>query len=297
MMKDEIVIAEALDGQVRIHAACTTALVDEARRKHGCMPTSAAALGRTLTVTAIMASDLKAENEKITSIFNGHGPAGTVLAQADGAGNVKGFIGDPGLYMTRPDGHLAVGAAIGTKGTLTVSRDMGLKEPYTGSVDIQTGEVGDDFAYYFALSEQTPSVVGVGVLVDPDGSIKASGGLIYQLLPDASEEAIEFCEKTAKDQKPVSTLIDQGHDLETIIHTYFPDAKIMEHRDVRWHCGCSREHFLEALTTLKDSDLQEMIDDGKGAEITCEYCSSKYHYSSEELKEVLEKKHSHVENR
>ena len=168
MMKDEIVIAEALDGQIRIHAACTTALVEHARKHHHCMPTSAAALGRTLTVTAIMASDLKGENEKVTAMFNGHGPAGTVLAQADAKGNVKGFIGDPNLYLVREDGHLAVGQAIGTDGNLTVSRDMGLKEPFTGVSKIQSGEVGDDFAYYFAISEQTPSVVGVGVLVSPD---------------------------------------------------------------------------------------------------------------------------------
>ena len=169
MMKDEIVIAEALDGQIIIHAACTKALVEQARKHHHCMPTSAAALGRTLTVTAIMASDLKGENEKVTAMFNGHGPAGTVLAQADAKGNVKGFIGDPNLYLVREDGHLAVGQAIGTDGNLTVSRDMGLKEPFTGVSKIQSGEVGDDFAYYFAISEQTPSVVGVGVLVSPDG--------------------------------------------------------------------------------------------------------------------------------
>jgi molecular chaperone Hsp33 len=294
-MRDEIVIADALDGQVRIHAACTTRLVEEARIHHHCMPTSAAALGRTMTATAIMASDLKNEKEKITSVLNGHGPAGTVLAQADGAGNVRGFIGDPNLYLVREDGHLAVGQAVGTNGNLTVTRDMGLKDTFSGVSAIQSGEIGDDFAYYFAISEQTPSVVGVGVLVNPDGTIKAAGGLIYQLLPNASEEAIEYCEKVAATQKPVSELIDSDLSLEEIIHTYFEDANILDHRDVRWHCDCSKERFYAGLMTLADSDLEEMINDGKGAECVCQYCNEAYNFTTEELKEILE--HKHVENR
>lgn len=294
-MKDEIVIADALDGQVRIRAARTTEMVEEARKVHHCMPTSAAALGRVMSATAIVASDLKDENEKITTVVNGHGPAGTILVQADGAGNVRGFIGDPNLYMKREDGHLAVGQAVGTNGTLTISRDMGLKEPYTGSVQLQTGEIGDDFAYYFAVSEQTPSVVSVGVLVDPDMSIEASGGLIYQLLPDAKEDAIEFCEKVVKEMKPISELIKEGNALEDIIKTYFPDAQILGHKDIRWHCGCSREKFRESIASLKDSDIQEMIDDGKGADITCQFCNSRYFYDTDELKKILAGKH--VENR
>lgn len=294
-MKDEIVIAEALNGQVRIHAACTTQLVEQARVAHHCMPTSIAALGRTMTVIAIMASDLKNPNEKITAVFNGHGPIGTVLAVADGEGNVKGFVSNPNLYLVREDGHLAVGNAIGTNGTLTVTRDMGMKKPFTGVSQIQTGEVGDDFAYYFAISEQTPSVVGVGVLVHPNGTIQAAGGLIYQLLPNASEEAISFCEQVAKQQKPVSELIDSDMSLEEVIHTYFPDANILQHRDVRWHCDCSKERFHNALLTIADKDLQEMIDDDKGAECVCHYCNAKYHFTTEELKEILEAKH--VEDR
>lgn len=294
-MKDGIVIADALNGQVRIHAACSTQLVEEARKHHHCMPTSAAALGRTMTVTAIMASDLKNPDERITSVFNGHGPAGTVLAQADGKGNVRGFIGDPNLYLVREDGHLAVGQAIGTNGTLTVSKDLGLKEPFTGVAQIQSGEVGDDFAYYFAISEQTPSVVGVGVLVDPNGTIKAAGGLIYQLLPNAGEEAIEFCENAASRQKPVSDLINEADSLEEIIRTYFPDANILDERNIQWYCDCSKDRFHAGLLTLQDTDLKEMIKDGKGAECVCQYCSTPYHFSTDELKEILEEKH--VEDR
>lgn len=294
-MKDEIVIADALEGQVRIHAACTTQLVEEARIHHHCMPTSAAALGRTMTVTAIMASDLKNPDEKITSVFNGHGPAGTVLAQADGKGNVRGFIGDPNLYLVREDGHLAVGQAIGTNGTLTVSKDLGLKEPFTGVSQIRSGEVGDDFAYYFAISEQTPSVVGVGVLVNPDGTIQAAGGLIYQLLPNASEEAIAFCESVASKQKPVSDLINESGSLDEIIRTYFPDAQMLDERNVQWHCDCSKQRFHAGLLTLQDTDLLEMIEEGKGAECVCQYCNTPYQFTTEELKEILDEKH--VEDR
>ena len=289
-MKDLITIAEALNGQVRIHAACTTELVNKARLAHHCMPTSTAALGRTLTATAIMASDLKDEKEKITATINGHGPAGTVLAQADGAGNVRGFIGDPNLYLVKDNGHLDVGKAVGTDGNLTVTRDMGLKDTFSGVSQLQTGEIGDDFAYYFAVSEQTPSVVGVGVLVEPDGSVKAAGGLIYQLMPGASEETIEFCEHVAATQKPVSELIENGDDLETVICTYFPDARMLESKDIRWYCGCSREKFRASIGTLHKDQIEEMIQDGKGAEIVCQFCGTRYFFDTDELKEILKDK-------
>ena len=289
-MNDEIVIAQALNGQVRIHAARTTKMCDDARIAHHCMATSAAALGRVMTVTAIMASDLKNENERITSVINGGGPAGTIIVQAYGNGDVRGFIGDPNLYLVREDGHLAVGQAVGTEGTLTVTRDMGLKEPFRGVTELQTGEIGDDFTYYFAISEQTPSAVGVGVLVAPEGHIRAAGGLIYQLMPGASEETIEFCENIAKTQRPVSELIDSGKDLREIIHMYFPDAEIQDARDVRFHCRCSRQTVRGALAVLKKADLEEMIHDNKGAEVHCQYCNTLYTFTTDELKQILEER-------
>lgn len=289
-MKDEIAIAEACQGMVRIHAAVTTNMVEEARKVHDCLATSAAALGRTLTVSAIMASDLKSENEKITAIFNGHGPAGTVLAQANGEGHVRGYISDPHLYMTRPDGHLDVGGAIGTNGTLTVIRDMGLKEPFSGVVRIQTGEVGQDFAYYYAISEQTRSVVSVGVLVEPDGRVSAAGGLIIQLLPDAGEEVVEEVEKITGRLKPMTDLISKGMNADQIIQTYFNDAEILDHKPVSYYCGCSRQHYHDALAVLRKSDLEEMIAENEPAEITCAYCEKKYVYPVAELKEILKEK-------
>lgn len=286
-MKDEIVIAEACGGEIRIHAAVTTELAEQARLHHQCMPTSAAALGRTLTVTAVMASDLKNDEEKIVSVINGHGPAGTILAQAMGNGDVRGFIGDPNIYLAREDGHLDVGAAVGTDGTLTVTKDLGLKEPFSGVVRLQTGEIGQDFAYYYTISEQTPSLVGVGVLVEPDGHVSAAGGLIAQLLPGASEEAVEFAENVSRTMKPVSQLVKEGNSAEEIIRMYFPDAVILEKRDVRWHCGCSRERFMRSLALLNNDDLQEMIDDGRGAEIRCQYCGHYYNFDTEDLKLIL----------
>ena len=287
-MTDEIVIASALDGQIRIHAAVTTEMVQQARIAHDCLPTSAAALGRTLTVAAIMASDLKNEDEKIVAVINGHGPAGTILAQARGNGDVRGFIGDPGIYMSKPDGHLDVGGAVGTDGTLTVVRDLGLKDPFSGIVPLQSGEIGDDFTYYFALSEQTPSIVGVGVLVDVDCSIRAAGGLIAQLMPGASEEAISAAEAAQQHMMPVSAMVDAGYDGEDMIRSCFPDAVILEKRSVRWHCGCSKEHYARALTTLSVRDLQEMIDDGKGAEVRCQYCNRLYQFTTEDLEAILQ---------
>ena len=286
-MKDEIVIAEACGGEVRIHAAVTTEVIEQARIHHRCMATSAAALGRTLTVTAVMASDLKNPDEKITSVINGHGPAGTVLAQADGAGNVRGFIGDPNIYLSREDGHLDVGKAVGTDGTLTVIKDLGLREPFSGVVKLQSGEIGNDFTYYYTVSEQTPSMVGVGVLVEPEGQVSAAGGLIVQMLPGASEKSISFCEEVSRTMKPVTQLVKEGNSAEEMILAYFPDAKILDRRDVRWHCGCSRERYMVSLSLLPAEDLQEMIDDGKGAEICCQYCGHYYHFDTDDLKTIL----------
>lgn len=296
-MKDEIVVAQALKDQVRIHAASTTALVETARQLHDMYPTSAAALGRTMTVTGILGSTLKDENEHITATINGGGPAGTIMAQADGAGNVRGFAANPQIYLKNGQtGKLDVGKAVGRNGYLRVTRDLGLKEPFTGTVALQSGEIGDDFAYYFAVSEQTPSVVAVGVLVDTDYSIRAAGGVLIQLLPDADEDCVKAVEAIAKDMKPVSQLIDEGRRPEEIIHQLFADARILEHRDIRWHCGCSREHYAAALATLHAQDLTEMIREDRGAEIVCQYCGKKYQYSEAELQQILDRK-NHVENR
>lgn len=289
-MKNKIVIAQALNNEVRVRALNSTELVETARQKHQLMATSAAALGRTLSVTAIMGSDLKDPDAKVTSIFNGGGPIGTVLAQADGAGNVRGFVGNPDVYLVREDGHLDVGQGIGRQGTLKVTKDLGLKEPFAGMVNIQSGEVGDDFAYYFAISEQTPSIVGVGVLVNPEGDIQAAGGILFQLLPGASEASIQALEKVASTMKPVTELVNSGLTPEQMILTYLPDAKILGEKEVQWHCPCSKEHYSAALMTLAEQDLKEMMEEDHGAEVTCQFCNTKYQFNEQDLKEILDAK-------
>lgn len=297
-MKDEIVIAEALNGNVRIHAARTTAMVNEAQKAHKLYPTSCAVLGRVMSVTALMASDLKNPEEHVVVKINGGGPIGTIQVQADGAGHVRGYVDNPNVYLTRADGHLDVGKGVGINGTLSVSRDMGLKEPFTGIVPLQSGEIGNDFAYYYAVSEQTPSVVAVGVLVNHnDMDVQAAGGMIIQLLPDASEEIIETVEAVSRTMKPMTEYMKQDLSVEEIIKTLFPDAVIMEHKPVEWHCDCSKDHFSEALSGLHAKDLQDMINEDHGAEIICHFCGKKYHFSEEELREILASKENHADRR
>ncbi|NCB32648.1 MAG: Hsp33 family molecular chaperone HslO [Erysipelotrichia bacterium] len=296
-MKDEIVIADALNGAVRIHAAVTTAMVEQARLLNEMYPTSCAALGRVMTANALMASDLKDPNARITVRIDGKGPVGSILSQADGRGNVKGFTDNPQVYLFRnSDGKLDVGQAVGRNGTLTVSKDLGLREPFTGVVNLQTGEIGDDFAYYFAVSEQTPSVVGVGVLVNTDYSVKAAGGIFIQLLPNAAEEIIEAAEMAAKTMRPVSASVDRGMNAEEIIRELFPDANIMDHRPVQWNCDCSKDHFARGLALIHEKDLLAMIEEDHGCETVCQYCGRKYQFTEEELKEILQR-HQNVENR
>lgn len=295
-MSNPFVIAEAMNGTVRIRAVKTTELVEEARILHDCYPTSCAALGRVLSIDAILASELKDPDAKAVVTINGHGEAGTIIAQASANGDVRGFIGNPHLYYVNEEtGKLDVGRIVGTQGTLHVTKDLGLKEPFTGVVELQTGEIGDDFSYYFAISEQTPSIVSVGVLVGKDG-VEAAGGMLIQLLPNATEETIEKLEEMAKTMKPISTYIQEGLLPKDIVKLLFEDATILEEREVRWHCGCSKENFATALSLIKEEDLVAMIEEDKQADITCQYCNQSYHFTEEELKEILQRK-QYVEDR
>lgn len=287
---DEIVIAEALGTSIRIHAARSTQLVEAARIAHDSAATCTAALGRTMTVTALIASDLKQPDEHVRVRISGNGPIGVIRAEADGAGNVRGCGDHMQLYASRADGHLDVGKVVGTDGTLQVSRDMGLKEPFTGTVLLSSGEIGEDFARYFAISEQIPSVVSVGVLVNTDSSVSAAGGMIIQLMPFAGEDIIEAVERVAASMRPMSEYMSEGIEVEDLILQLFPDARILEHKPLRWHCDCSKEHFADALAGLQKSDLEAMINEDHGAEAECHYCRKKYQFTEEELREILEKK-------
>jgi molecular chaperone Hsp33 len=293
-MKDELIIADALHGAVRLHAARTTELVNTAVQIHHCLPTSAAALGRVLTVAGLMASDLKQPEEHVDIRLDGKGPCGIIRAQADGAGHVRGLIANPLVHVLRKDGHLDVGQGVGHDGFLQVRKDLGLKEPFTGIVPLQTGEIGDDFAYYYAVSEQIPSVVAVGVLVEKDYSIKAAGGILMQMLPGAPEEAVRAVETVTRTMKPMTFYMAQDRSVSEILTELFPDAEIFAHRPIAWHCGCSRENFAAALATLKENDLKAMIQEDHGAEIRCDYCQKVYTFSEDELKSILESRRRHA---
>lgn len=293
MEKSHILVAVARNAKVRILLANTTELCEEARKTHDLYPTSAAALGRVLSVGVLMGSMLKRADEKIDIQINGGGPIGTIMVEAYGDGRVKGFCGDNEIYLKyNSNNKLAVGLAVGTDGYLKVSKNMGLKNIFTSQVALQTGEIGDDFAYYYAVSEQVPSLVSVGVLVNPDYSICAAGSIIIQLMPNHTEEDIEYVETIQKQLKPVSTLINEGHSLEEILHSLFEDGKVLEERDVYFGCDCSKERFMKGLLTLNKKDLDEILED-ETIEVKCEFCNKTYEISSSDVAKMM---NEHVEN-
>ena len=290
-MKDRLLKALAREGRVRIYICDTTRLVQEAKERHDLWPTASAALGRVMSVGCMMGSNLKSEKEKLNIVINGGGPIGTIMVDAHSDGSVRGFVGDSHVhYMYNDSGKLAVGIAVGTNGYLEVKKDMGLKEDFSGKVALQSGEIGDDFAYYFAVSEQTPSIVSVGVLVEEDNNIIASGGLLIQMMPDASEEDIVYTESLVKTLQPMSNMIRDGKSLESILSSLYPDHKILEERLLSFTCECSRDKMEGAIQTLAKEDLKAMIEEDHGCEITCQFCGDTYQFSEEELNHLLAKR-------
>jgi len=285
-MESNIIIGTALNKHARFYLGDTTKLVDDAGKIHDMWPTSLAALGRTMAVTSVMALMQKNDGESVTTTINGGGSIGTVLATADSEGNVKGFVGNNHLYLKYNDSNkLAVGLVVGTEGYLKVIRDLKMRNSYTTQVALRTGEIGDDFAYYFSVSEQRPSIVSVGVLVDTDYSCKASGVLIIELLPDHTEEDIVYLENLKL--QPISSVIESGISLQDYIHSLFDDAEILEKHEVRYHCDCSKERFLRNLLTLSKDDIDEIIADGH-IDVQCQFCDKEYHFDKEDI-ELLKK--------
>ncbi|MDF9824948.1 molecular chaperone Hsp33 [Breznakia sp. PF5-3] len=290
-MKDQLLKALACDGHVRIYICNTTGIINYAQKQHDLWPTASAALGRVLSVASMMGGNLKSDKEKLTITINGGGPIGTIMADAYYGGNVRGFVSEPHVhYQYNDTGKLAVGIAVGTDGYLEVKKDFGLKEEFGGQVALQNGEIGDDFAYYFALSEQTPSAVSVGVLVDSDNTIISSGGLLIQMLPDATEEDIEKTEAVIKTLSPMSELIKDNVSLEEIAKSLYDDVKILEVSDIAFTCNCSREKVENAIKLIDKKDLQEMIDEDHGSEVSCQFCKTTYTFSEAELKAILDSK-------
>ena len=284
-MKNNVLIATALNEHARIYLFNSKEMVEEARKLHDLWPTSCAALGRTLAVTALMGLMQKDDNEVVTVTINGGGPIGTILCVANSAGEVKGFCGDPKIYMTYDGTHkLAVGKAVGTNGYLKVTKNLKLKQNYTSQVDLQSGEIGDDFAYYFSVSEQVPTIVSVGVLVDTDSTVKSSGAMIIELLPGHSEEDIVYLENLHL--KPISSVFAENDDLHAYLKELFPDAEILEEKNVKYHCGCSRERFMRNLLTLPKKDLEEIAEDDH-IDIKCEFCNKTYRFDKDDIQKVM----------
>lgn len=288
-MSDYIVRATAAGETVRAFAVRSTEMAATAREIHHTYPVVTAALGRLMSAGAMMGSMMKGEKDKLTLQIKGDGPIGQMTVTVDSHGNVKGFPAEPAVDIPRKyAGKLDVGGAVG-KGILTVSMDLGLREPYNGQVEIQTGEIGDDLAYYFTVSEQTPSAVGLGVMLDTDSSVKHSGGFIIQIMPDASEETISAVEAAVGASEPVTTMMDKGMSPEDMLEHLLGDLglNITETMPVRFHCDCSKERVARALATISTQDLRDIINDGEEIEVKCYFCNSAYKFNIGELEEIM----------
>lgn len=287
-MKDYLVKALAFNGQIRAYAVKSTETVGEAQRRHYTWPVASAALGRTISAAAMMGAMLKGE-EKLTIKVQGGGPLGLILVDSNAKGEVRGYVSNPHVHFDLNEhGKLDVRKGVGTEGTLTVVKDLGMRDFFSGQVPLVSGELGEDFTYYFVTSEQVPSSVGVGVLVNPDNSIKAAGGFIIQLMPGTDEETITAIETRLKEIPPVSKLIDQGLSPEELLEELLgkENVKVLETMPVSFVCTCSKERFSNALISLGSEEIREMIETDGQAEAHCHFCNEKYLFTASELEEI-----------
>nr|Q9F984.2 RecName: Full=33 kDa chaperonin; AltName: Full=Heat shock protein 33 homolog; Short=HSP33 [Geobacillus stearothermophilus] len=287
-MGDYLVKALAYDGQVRACAARTTETVGEAPRRHQTWPTASAALGRALTAGSMMGAMLKGD-ETLTIKIDGGGPIGTILVDSNAKGEVRGYVTNPHVHFELNEhGKLDVARAVGKNGMLTFVKDLGLRDFFTGQVPIISGELGEDFTYYFASSEQVPSSVGVGVLVNPDHTILAAGGFILQLMPGTEEKTIDQIERRLQTIPPVSRMVESGLTPEEILEELLGkgNVKVLETLPVAFVCRCSRERIADALISLGAQEIQDIIDKEGYAEASCHFCNETYHFTKEELKQL-----------
>lgn len=290
-MKDYIVRATAADSQIRAFAATTREMAEIARQTHNTSPVATAALGRLLTGAAMMGSMMKGENDVLTVMMKGDGPINGLTVTADSHANVKGYPGNPNVIIP-PNylGKLDVGAAIGY-GTLTVIKDLGMKEPYVSQVALTTSEVAEDLTYYFASSEQVPSAVALGVLMEKDNTVKQAGGFIIQLMPFADDKTVSILEEKIAKITSVTELLEKGMTPEDILNEVLGEfgVEILDRIPTSFHCNCSRERVKKVLFSLGRKELEDMINDGKEVELNCHFCNSSYKFSVDELKEILRK--------
>ena len=288
-MNDYIIRATAANDQIRAFAAVTTEMVETAREHHNTSPVATAALGRLLTAGAMMGSMMKGEKDVLTLQIKAGGPLQGITVTADSQGNVKGYVGNPDVCIpANSKGKLDVAGAVGP-GFLTVIKDMGLKEPYSGQVMLQTCEIAEDLTYYFATSEQVPSAVGLGVLMNKNNTVRQAGGFIVQLMPFAEEDVISKLEQKVQKINSVTNLLEEGHTPESLLEKVLEgfDVQINEKMDTRFHCNCSKERVAKALISIGRKELNEMIQEGKPIEMNCHFCNTNYNFTVEELKEIL----------
>lgn len=286
---DEIVRAVTADGFVKISAVSARDMVERARQIHGLSPTASAALGRTLCAASMLGELMKEDDASLTIRINGGGPIGSIIAVSDSDGCTRGYVTNPEADLpTRADGKLDVGGLVGRDGMLTLSRDLGLKEPYIGSVELVTGEIAEDLAQYMVESEQIPAAVGLGVLVDTDKSIKAAGGFIVQLMPGAPEELITKLEDNIFMMDQLTTVLDEDG-IDTVIGQVLLglDPQESERRPVEYRCSCSRERVAQALRSCGEAELREMAAEGRDVEVSCQFCDKVYSFTPGELLELV----------
>lgn len=286
MMQDNMIRATAMKGQVRAFAARTTNMIEEARNKHYTLPTATAALGRTMTAGAMLGFMLKGE-EKLTIQVQGGGPIGRIVVDANAKGEVRGYVDHPDVDLPlNEQGKLDVSGAVGTEGFLYVTKDLALKDPYRGGVPIVSGELAEDFTYYFAKSEQTPSVVALGVLVQPQ--VLAAGGFIVQVMPDIPEETVQILEANIKNLPSMTSMLEEGLSLENILTRVLGDSvKVTQTMDVAFRCQCSRDRVEQTLISLGRKELIEIIEEEGKAEVVCHFCNEKYQLDKDELQVLI----------
>ncbi|MDO4604465.1 MAG: Hsp33 family molecular chaperone HslO [Helcococcus sp.] len=289
-MKNYIIRAIDKTKSVRIFISTNTEMVQEIRNIHDSQATASAAMGRLAIIASIMAYSSLDDNQSLTIVFDGKGPAGKLRAVADDNGDVKVTVTNPKVDVpSRYPGKLDVGAYVGKNGTLAVIKDLGLKEPYTGISNIITGEIAEDLANYYFYSEQTPSIISLGVLVDTDLSIKSAGGIFVQVLPGITEEELDQLQNIANNLRPVSELINEGKSPEEILEEYFSELEpeILEKHEINYKCDCSRDRIRSGLISIGKKDLLAIIEEDKKAEVICDFCKTVYNFDEKKLREML----------
>lgn len=289
-MTDQLIKALAYDDQIRIYVIDATQTVAEAQKRHESWHTATAVLGRTLVATLLLAGNLKG-NDRLSVQIKGTGPAGLIASDGDTRGNVRGYVSNPKVALPlNENGKLDVAAAVGLPGSLYVRKYIADGEPFTGQVELVSGELGDDFTYYMAVSEQTPSAIGLSVLVNPDETVTSAGGFMIQVLPGASEETISELEKKIESLGRISNIIDQSESIQLLLDTLVGEDnyRVLEEKEVRFNCPCSKEGFAHSMGAIGQEEIQAMIDEDHGAEVVCHYCNEKYNYTETELKEIIE---------